>query len=386
MIVKEKLLLFIMFIIKLLNYLIPKNNNQILFESYPDFSDNPKALYDYIKSLNTNYRLIWTVNEINDKINVPQYKRFTLKRLWQFLRSKYIVTSHGIHPARAKNQVFVNVWHGMPLKAMGYAEEENRDVFLPFNFDDKNYYFIATSVVMKNALAACFNQDPRRIFVTGQPRNDKLKSCQKKILKIFGVDLEEYDKFVLFAPTFRKSDFREDGKFISHKFNLRDFSGKEFQEFLKEHEILCLVKFHPLEEKKAIKYFRSMENVKLIKTETLQENLIDLYDVLPCVDILITDYSSVYFDFLLLDKPIIFVVPDLDEYKKRRGFVLEPFEFWTPGPKVQNFKEFLEELEKSIKNPDYYREERMVINDLVNYYKDDKSSERIYKLVFEDKL
>ncbi|MDI3484767.1 MAG: CDP-glycerol glycerophosphotransferase, partial [Methanobacteriaceae archaeon] len=75
---------------------------------------------------------------------------------------------------------------------------------------------------------------------------------------------------------------------------------------------------------------------------------------------------------------------DLEEYRERRGFILEPFEFWTPGPKVKNFKKFLEELEKSIKNPEYYREERKVINDLVNYYKDDKSAERIYKLVFKD--
>ncbi|MBC7101599.1 MAG: CDP-glycerol glycerophosphotransferase family protein, partial [Methanobacteriales archaeon] len=72
---------------------------------------------------------------------------------------------------RVPSQVFVNVWHGMPLKAMGYSISK-RDAALP-NFDDENYYLIATSTVMRNALAACFNQDPRRIYVTGQPRNDK---------------------------------------------------------------------------------------------------------------------------------------------------------------------------------------------------------------------
>ncbi len=381
---KEKFLSFFTLIIKLINYLIPKRN-QIIFDSSPEFSDNPKALYDYISSKKTEYRLVWAVDEIQEEVDVPQYKRSTLGRLWQFLRSRYIVTSHGSHPARTKNQVFVNVWHGMPLKAMGYAE--NRDVALPFNFDDENYYLIATSTIMRNALAACFNQDARRIFVTGQPRNDKLlKGCQERILEILKIDPARYNKIILFAPTFRSADYREDGQLISYNFNLPDFDINDFQEFLKDHGVLCLVKFHRLEEEKATAYFKDAENIKLINTGTLQENLIDIYDIMGCVDILITDYSSVYFDFLLLDRPIIFIVSDLEEYREKRGFVLEPFEFWTPGPKVKNFKEFLGELEKSIENPEYYQEERNVINDLVNYYKDDKSSERLYKLVFEDKL
>jgi len=371
-------------ILKFINRLIPKRDDQILFESITSFSDNPMQLYNYIKSLNEGYRLYWIVDELREDIDAPQYKRNTIGELWQFLRSKYIVTSHGHHIFfRAKNQVYVNVWHGMPLKAMGYAQKSNPKI-LPPNFNDNNYYLIATSIIMMNALAACFNQDPRRIFVTGQPRNDKLFKGQGKILEILKIDPVNYNKIVLFAPTFRKSDFMDDGQLISYKFNLPDFDRKRFQEFLEENEILFLVKFHPLEEKKAMKYFKSAKNIKLIKTETLQEKLLDLHNILPCADILVTDYSSVYFDFLLLDRPIIFIVPDLEEYRKKRGFILEPFEFWTPGPKVKNFKKFLEEIKKSIKDPDYYSQERRTINNLINYHKDDKSTERIYKLVFKD--
>ncbi|NPV64620.1 MAG: CDP-glycerol glycerophosphotransferase family protein [Methanobacteriaceae archaeon] len=379
-----KFLSFLRSIVKLINFLIPKKNNQIMFESIPDFSDNSKALYDYMRCIGRKYEMIWAVNEINDKFDIPQYKKLSLRQIWEFLRSKYIITASGYHlPIKAKNQVFVNVWHGMPLKAMFYAETFERDFNLPYNYDDENYYLIATSTVMRNALAACFNQDPRRIYVTGQPRNDKLfKGCDKKIFKILDIDPRAYEKIVLFAPTFRKLEY--DGRIISYKFNLPDFNRERFQDFLEEHNILLLVKFHPVEEKEATKYFKDLRNVKLIKTETLQENLIDLYNILPCIDILITDYSSIYFDFLLLDRPIIFITTDLKEYKKKRGFILEPFEFWTPGPKVKNFDKLLKELEKTIKNPNYYQEERKLINDLVNYYKDNKSAERVYKLVFED--
>ncbi len=355
-------------ILRFINRLIPKRDDQILFESIPDFSDNPMQLYNHIKSLNRGYRLHWIVDEIREDIDAPQYKRNTLGELWQFLRSKYIVTSHGYHLfLKAKNQVYVNLWHGMPLKAMGYAENNPR--ILPPNSNDANYYLIATSITMRNALAACFNQDPRRIHVTGQPRNDKIfKGCSKNLIK-----RPEYKTIILYAPTYRENGSNP---------ILADFDKERFQNFLREHEILFIVKFHPLEEAYALEFFKDMANVILLKDQMLQEHQIDIYDILPCADILVTDYSSIYFDFLLLDRPIIFTVPDLEDYRRRRGFILEPYDFWMPGPKVKSFSEFLEEIEKSLKDPGYYLEERKTINDLVNHYKDDRSSERVYKLVW----
>lgn len=366
-------------ILRMINRIIPKRDDLIIFTSIPDFSDNSLALFEFMKSLDENLELVWIVNKPRD--NIRAYTRYDVKGILKILRARCIISTHGnLRRVRVPSQIFVNLWHGMPFKAIGYTGNKN---IIPFNFDDENYYLIATSTVMRNALAACFNQDPRRIYVTGQPRNDKLfKGCDKKIFKILDIDPRAYEKIVLFAPTFRKLEY--DGRIISYKFNLPDFNRERFQDFLEEHNILLLVKFHPVEEKEATKYFKDLRNVKLIKTETLQENLIDLYNILPCIDILITDYSSIYFDFLLLDRPIIFITTDLKEYKKKRGFILEPFEFWTPGPKVKNFDKLLKELEKTIKNPNYYQEERKLINDLVNYYKDNKSTERVYKLVFED--
>jgi len=372
-------------ILRALNGIVPKRRDLVVFISIPDFTDNSMALFEYMDSLDEDFELVWIVKNPRDDLDIKQYELNSLKALFKTFRAGYIISTHGnLSDVRVPSQVFVNVWHGMPLKAMGYAE--NRDLVLPFNFDDENYYLIATSIIMKNALAACFNQDPRRIFVTGQPRNDKLfKGCQEKILEKLGVDPGEYNKIVLFAPTFRKSDSMDDGRLISCKFNLPDFDINHFQEFLKDHGILCFVKFHPLEEEEATKYFKGAENIKLINTRTLQENLIDIYDILGCVDVLITDYSSIYFDFLLLDRPIIFIVPDLEEYRERRGFILEPFEFWTPGPKVKNFKKFLEELKKCTEDPKYYKKERKTINNLINHYEDSKSSKRIYKLIFKSR-
>lgn len=274
----------------------------------------------------------------------------------------------------------------MPLKALSYVRKDD-NFLLDYSSDDKNYYLFATSVVMRNALAACFNQDPRRIFITGQPRNDKLfKNSNKDLERLLNINLNDYKKVILFLPTFRRSQKEINGELISYNFNFPDFNREVFSQFLRSNQILLLARFHPFEESITKPYFKKMNNAILITSEMLQKNFMDLYDILSCADVLVTDYSSVYFDFLLLDRSIIFAVPDLDEYRKKRGFALESYEFWTPDPKVKNFDEFLEELEKNIKDPEYYQKERRTINELVNYYKDGNSAERIYKIVFEDEL
>ena len=349
-------------IMVILNHVIPKRDDQILFESIPSISDNPAQLYRYMKTRDENYRMIWVVDEPEAGFDAPQYVRNTIPEFWQFLRSRYIVTSHGYHlMIRSENQVYVNLWHGMPIKAMGYAETDPS--ILLDGVTDENYYLIATSTIMKNALATCFKQDARRIHITGQPRNDKLFRTLSKS------PWDDFRKVILYTPTYR------DGGEDASIFSLEDYAEDRLREFLREHDAVFLVKLHPLDNG-----FRADEagNIQVL------DPAMDIYDILGGVDVLVTDYSSVYFDFLLLDRPIVFAVPDLEEYRRTRGFVLEPFEFWTPGPKVRTFSEFLAELERCISDENYYRDERRMINELVNEYQDDRSSERVYKLVWGD--
>lgn len=380
---------------RFINKLIPKNEHQIIFESVPDVADNSKAFYEYVINLNLNqeYNLIWEIYEdtLIPKLNVKGItvvKRNSLKGFFYFFRSKYVVTTHqtfiGIKDSK---QLFINLWHGMPLKAMGFAENCADELYLPIRNYDNNYILLSTSVIMKNALASCFYVDPRKIFVTGQPRNDKLflkEKSGKNFSKLLKKETNNYNRIVLFTPTFRKWGSRVEGERKGNIFNFKDYNDRIFRKFLEDHNILFLIKMHPFEEEHYSKFFKKQnnENIIPITSEKLQNNFLDLYDILGALDILITDYSSVYFDFLLLDKPIIFLPTDLEEYSKSRGLLFEPYDFWAPGPKATNFKDFLEELEKCIKNPEYYGKERKLVNDIVNKYQDNKSCERVYNLVF----
>ena len=104
-----------------------------------------------------------------------------------------------------------------------------------------------------------------------------------------------------------------------------------------------------------------------------------IYDVLAFVDVLITDYSSIYFDYLLLNRPIVFYVPDLERYKETRGFLLEPYEKWTPGDKARTIPGLIQALQEAIDNPDKWKREREWLRDVMFKYQDGKASERIIK-------
>ncbi len=388
------------FFFRQVSRLIPKKKNLVIFESFPDFSDNVYHLFEYMNNnekIKKKYSLIWLVNDekIHEKLlkkKIKTYKKFSLRGIFVLLRSKYIFISHtGFLNVKSKNQILINLWHGMPLKAMMFLDDSKTesDVLKGKKINDNINFLISTSKIMQIALASAFYTNPRKIHLVGQPRNDKLFNYEskKRLSDLLNSDLSNYEKIVIFCPTFRKSEFELDG--VSQKFNLfnfTDYHKQIFHDYLVNNKILFLVKFHPFEEKYYLSKLnnKKITNIVFITQEMLQSALVDLYDILGGVDILITDYSSIYFDFLLLNKPIIFTPTDLKQYQENRGLILEPYDFWTPGPKVTTFKDFLTEFKKCIDNPTYYSEERKLINNIVNKYQDDKSCERVFKLVFEN--
>lgn len=385
-------------LLKALNRLIPKDETQVVFSSSPNtLSDNPKALYDYmVREFGGSYRLLWVVpgdkhdfylkNSPFDVISTRGLKN-GLKGMYQLFRSKYIVTSSNDYTGlSSSNQILVNLWHGMPLKGLGFLdnfETQKSYIKKTWNADD---FVIATSSLMRNTISACFTLDPRKIYVTGQPRNDKLFQADGKenLSRILQLDLSGYDKIVLYCPTYRVWGDRVEGKPKQQQIlDFDDFDEDVFNDFLRKENVLFLLKLHPLEEGYYTSKFKSHTNIKLLISQQLSSQFMDLYDILNSVDVLVTDYSSVYFDFMLLERPTLFTPTDIKEYSKR-GFTLEPYDFWAPGPKATNFKDFIRELECCIDDPDYYGTERRMVNDLVNTHKDDKSCQRVYDLVFRN--
>jgi len=148
------------------------------------------------------------------------------------------------------------------------------------------------------------------------------------------------------------------------------------QSFLSKNEILLIIKPHPNQLDLDI-FKRGYKNILIIKDENLNEKDIFLYQIFQEVDALLTDYSSVYFDFLLTMKPIGFTIDDFESYEDKRGFVVDnPLEL-MPGHKITNLDELKRFILDIKEGKDDYYEERKKVNDLANKYKDGNSTKRL---------
>lgn len=379
----------IIYLVNFVSLFFPKKSNKIVFASSPDFNDNSKQFYNFInKNYNDQFELVWIIKDQKifenlKKEGVIAYKANTLMSFITLWTSKYIVGTHNNYiSVKRPSQVYINLWHGMPLKKMGYLEEKG-------NLSDKQLanikkesakmnYLISTSEIMKLAIVGCFYIDPRKVIVSGQPRNDALFNTKMlEGINLYGI--QSYSKTILFSPTFKKGFGRTDGSYEEGSlFNLEDEDLEKINNHLKDNNYLILVKLHPFDE--ITLKFEELSNIKIMSNIYLNENLISLNDILSQIDLLITDYSSVYFDYLLLNKPILFT--DDPNYKEKRGLIFDNDDVWRPGPKVKTTIELISEMEKLLVSANYYRLERNNLNAVVNNHKDSHSSRRIFETIF----
>jgi len=158
---------------------------------------------------------------------------------------------------------------------------------------------------------------------------------------------------------------------------------------IKDFDIIHLTHF--LEEKKAIIFTRghaqddrSSNTAHSTRIIELGSNLLeDVNDILPVVDILITDYSSIFFDYLLCNKPCIFIPYDREEYERSVGFLFDDYNYWTPGKKVHDYLEFIEAIGEILSGKDTFKDRREELRDLFHYYQKSNTSENIIRFLNE---
>lgn len=377
---KKEIILKLSAILSFVNKLIYKNPKKIVFYSNMGFRDNVKAVYDKLISLDKGkYKIICAVNDyksFKDK-NHPDNVKFvsTVAGVKHFFTSKYFFYSFGKYPVKpSKKQVVVNVWHGSPLKKIGNYLDDN-----DYNFFT---YILAASDFFAPIMQKSFNCEKEQVKVCGHPRNDALFSKEDSLKKL-GFD-GEYKKVILWLPTFRQSDFlKTDDISASKGTGLPILSEREdmaaTNERLKENDCLMIAKIHPAQDLSLIDT-ESFSNIKIVTNNQMQDSMCDLYKLLAQADALITDYSSVYFDYLLLNRPIAFTVDDIKEYTENRGFVVDnPYEI-MPGAFINTPEEFIEFIDNILSGKDEYSDDRIRVNDLVNKYHDGNDSLRALEI------
>ncbi|GGE56073.1 hypothetical protein GCM10011391_38850 [Pullulanibacillus camelliae] len=329
---------------------LPVNKKMVMFESYlgKQYSCNPRAIYEYMLEHHPEYTLKWSVDRSYQHFfkekNIPHVRRFTIQWLLLMTRSKYWVTNSRLPlwMTKPKHTIYVQTWHGTPLKRLASDMDE---VYMPGTTTDaykKNFhkeaskwdYLISPNAYSSTIFKRAFNFH-KILIESGYPRNDYLyeenhPSNILQIKKACGLPTDK--KIILYAPTWRDDQFYTVGRY---KFNL-ELNLRQMQEQLGDRYII-LLRMHYL----------IAENLDLSAYEGFAfdfSNYEDIRDLYLIADLLITDYSSVFFDYGNLKRPMIFYVYDIETYRdKLRGFYFD-FEKEAPGPLVKTTEEVIKKI------------------------------------------
>jgi CDP-glycerol glycerophosphotransferase len=336
-------------------------NNEYLF-NYLEQNKPSFNYYFYTKDKNT-YR------KLNKDFKGKILYSYSLRTLIKIIKSKVIVITTGPDdlspfPLISEKKI-INIWHGIPIKKVGYPSK-NSDIPKFEKFISAINSFSVSAEFDAKIIKKAFRLTDEKIFISGLCKNDYIKINQEAFLK-----QNPYfeKKVIIYAPTFRDNNINQPSIFDL-------FPLKKLNELLEKHDAYFLIRNHfNTNEQQAIKDFRR------IKSASAREFL-DPQPLLYYSDIMITDYSGIYFDFLLMDRPIIFYNYDMEVYGKKRAFLYD-FEENTPGPKVQTQDELLLAIENYLNNPEQDAEFRAKIKKRFHKYTDGKACERTYELIKE---
>lgn len=364
--------LIIMFMFTFFLEKVNVDTKMILFISEPDFSDNAKELYEYYRNEKKykNYKFVWLTKNNLKKINTTNtifiksksklHTSKTLKAQYYTAKSKIIFFTHSspFEDIRKKeNQIIINLWHGCGYKN---TKKEKQSYIEKYPFD----YALVPGKIFIHTKKIFWGCKKNQILPIGYPRFDLLKKENNKTYN-FSNSIKKNNKLILWMPTFRNTGngYYPEEK-IEKKFDLPLLNSEEelleLNNLCKENKIVLCIKRHPMQ----IKYNcekNNYTNIVFIDNNTLVNNEIDLYSLLKYTDSLITDYSSVAIDYLLLDKPIAFTLDDFEEYSKTRGFVFKNPKKYMPGHHIYNFEDMKKYIEDIGNDKDLCKEDRQAI-------------------------
>lgn len=332
--------------------LLRKNQEMIIFESFlgKQYSDNPRAIYEFIKVHNPNFKMYWSIErksvEKFKHLDINYVKRFSLKWLLLMNRSKFWVTNSRlpIWIPKPRDTVYIQTWHGTPLKKLAADMDE---VHMPGTNTEqykKNFlkeaskwdYLISPNHYSTEIFKRAFQFD-KEIIESGYPRNDYLinHNTNSEISKIKNkMKIHDDKKVILYAPTWRDNQYYGRGRY---KFEL-DLDLDKLQQHLSDEYVIVLRLHYLIAEDLDLTPFQGF-----VIDASYHEDIRELYLI---SDMLVTDYSSVFFDYANLKRPMLFYVHDIEEYRDNlRGFYFD-FEKEAPGPLVRTTDELLKEINR----------------------------------------
>lgn len=362
---------------------MPLKKDYVVFETFmgKNYSDSPKYIYEYLAKHNKkNFKFVWVLNNgTKPPYGAKVIKRMSLRYLYYMAVSKYFVFNVRQPQwfTKREGQIFLETWHGTPLKRLVFDQEEVTSASPTYKIEFYRQredwdYLIAANPFSTKTFRSCFKFEKEMLEV-GYPRNDLMYHPDREFLSLelkkkMGIPLDR--KTILYAPTWRDDEYYKPGQY---KFTLQ-LDLKKMKEALGKDYVVILRTHHYI-----------ADNLDVSGVEDFAINLSkydDITEIYLVSDICITDYSSVFFDYANLKRPILFYTYDIEKYRDDlRGFYID-MNTEVPGPLLYSTEEVVDAIRNIESVNDKYRETYEQFYDRFCGVDDGNASRRTVERVF----
>lgn len=370
-----------------LQRLIPRNPKIWVFGAWygQRFSDNSRYLFEHVHSVPKDIKTIWITRDKKVKEHVTNsggraYLYNEPKGIFYCLIAKNIFVSSGKRDVNyfcLNGARWIQLWHGSPMKKIGLDDKfSNASSFFqsqivrlcfPFAYEFNYHYTVSNAPIFTKKMSQSFNIPISKVLETGCPRNDVFY-CERQDPYNENLRTEFIGcKLIYYLPTFRGFD---GAKTI---FNSADFDPEILENFLEAHNMVLVSKGHFIDNSLSENTSKSKRVIHL-----KDENVDEINFMLKDADLLITDYSSAYFDFLLTQRPIIFAAFDLEQYMAGSRELYFDYASVIAGKPVEDWDGLYRRLE-NIWGDTVHQHDIAEKNALFNLHHNAQNSQRVFK-------
>ena len=376
--------------------LISIDDKVIIFISFHGrgYSDNPRAIYEQMRqdARFKDYKFIWFIKNHKQKnIEIPgaEVKEyFSLPYFYYMSKAKYWIINCKLptYICKKPDQIYLQTWHGTPLKRLGHdiIASDNATFYRSamsfesmcqsYDIDVARYnYMISPNKFCTEVFQTSFGINRERLIETGYPRNDFITNATaddvKSLKDKFHLPMDK--KIILYAPTWRDDQFYEAGQY---GFELDLDVNRLQEEFGDEYVLLLRLHYFIVDQLDLSKYG------DFTVDGSSYDDITDLYLI---SDMLITDYSSVFFDYANLKRPVLYYTYDLDKYRDvLRGFYLD-MEKDLPGPLLLTNDEVVDAIKNIDKIKEQYKDRYEEFYNRFCCVDDGHAAQRVVEKVFK---
>ena len=368
---------------KLLNSIVFPLTRTIVFESNPEMTGNVGAVYNELlkRGLNKKYKFVWRVEDRKkyadcgvENVYFIDYapKEIGQKIRWLFYRwtAKALIFENRFSEKKWKNQLAINLMHGMTIKSNGYYVEH-----------DTCDYIVTSGCRLNDVIAREYDVPIEKVVSLGYPRTDVLN---KKTGSFEKLNIPN-NKVIVWMPTFRKNRNIGDDEGKQYPSGIPLLTdGDKFDKLntcLKENDCILIIKLHPEQDTSGMANI-DHSNILFLSDKAIEDKGTSAYELLAESSALLTDYSSVYYDCLLSDNPIGLVIDDIEEYEKKRGMAFD-YKSYIKGDYIYSLDELMKFISDVAAENDPAEETRIWAKRNWCDYTDFKSTERVTEFILD---